>query len=162
MTAYQKPRQKSALTFILKALIPYSYENTMLAFKPNRFFNELEDMSNYKRRTLEKAFHEARKRQLIEQRADSLVRLTDAGQQIVKPFVAQRLPNGGSLMIIFDIPEDRAVARAHLRRVLRSWHFKQAQKSVWITPYDHRSSLKELVAELNLQPYVQIFECAPV
>jgi DNA-binding MarR family transcriptional regulator len=154
-------RKKSALLFVLKGLIPYSQENVMLAFKPNRFFNDLEAMSNYTKPTLERALREAERQNLIKHEA-RLIKLTDEGQRLIRPFVAQHLPNQAQLMIIFDIPETMAVARAQLRRVLRSWHFHQIQKSVWVTPYDHRQSLKELVAELELVPYIQIYECAPV
>jgi len=156
-----KVKQKSALIFVLKALIPYSQENMLLAFKSNRFFNELEEVSNYKRKTLESALKEAERRNYV-QASPNLVKLTQEGQNLLRPFVAQHLPNGGQLMVIFDIPEQKAVARAQLRRVLHSWHFNQVQKSVWVTSYDHRQSLKDLIKELGLTDYVRAFECAEI
>lgn len=159
MQSQYKVKQKSALIFVLKGLIPYSQENIMLAFKPNRFFNELEEVSNYKRQTLEQAFRKARSQEYITIK-HNLVHITQAGEKILRPFVAQHLPDQGELMIIFDIPEDMKTARAQLRRVLRSWHFNQIQKSVWVTTYDHRKSLKELADELNISDYLRIFECA--
>ncbi|OGL35898.1 hypothetical protein A3A68_01565 [Candidatus Saccharibacteria bacterium RIFCSPLOWO2_01_FULL_48_13] len=135
----------------------------MLAFKPSLFFNELEKISRYKRSTLEKALRDAESRQLVEidrQKKASIIRLTAKGKQTIKPFVAKRLPRGGQLMVIFDIPEDMAVGRAKLRRVLKEWDFKQAQKSVWITSYDHKQSVKDLVSELGLGNFVQLYECA--
>lgn len=151
---------QSALLFVLKGLIPYTKENMMLAFKPNTFFNELEKISRYKKWTLEKAFYEAQRQKLIEKDAN-IVKLTEAGKKIVRPFVAQRLANGAKLMVIFDIPEDRSVVRARFRRILKQLSFEQVQKSVWITPYDHEDSVKEIVSELELQDYVQLYECSP-
>lgn len=152
-------RHQSALVFVLKGLIPYTQENLMLSFKPNLFFNELEKISRYKRRTLEDALRAAQRQKLIEQEAD-IVRLTNAGIKIIQPFIAEHLPKGAKLMVIFDIPEDMAVVRAKFRRILKDWHFQQAQKSVWVTSYDHKSSVKEVVSELGLSAYVQLYECS--
>ena len=154
-------KQKSALIFILKGLIPYTRENMMLAFKPNLFFNELEKISRYKRRTLEIAMREAEKQRLIE-RDTKVIRLTEEGRKTVRPFVAKHLPNNAALMVIFDIPEDMATTRARFRRILLSWNFKQMQKSVWITSYDHKASVKELVAELGIENYVEMYESFPI
>jgi len=160
-----KPRKESAKIFILKSLIPYTEANMMLAFKPGLFFSELEKISRHKRRALEVAMREAERQKLIELKVkqdQNIVRLTELGQKVVRPFVAKRLGNDAKLMIIFDVPEDMAYARARLRRVLRSWNFKPTQKSVWITSYDHKQSVNELVKELDIESYTQLFECAPI
>lgn len=133
----------------------------MLAFKPNLFFNELEKISKYKRKTLEAAMREAEKQKLIK-RDERIVHLTDKGRRTVQPFVAGRLPNGAALMVIFDIPEDRAVVRARFRRILQSWSFRQVQKSVWLTPYEHKELVKEVIEELGIESYVELYECSPV
>lgn len=159
MYNHPKVRQSNALVFVLKGLIPYSRENMLLAFKPNLFFNELEKISRYKRSTLEVALRQAKKQELIEREAN-VVRLTNKGKRIVRPFVAERLANKARLMVIFDIPENMATVRAQFRRILRSWHFNQVQKSVWVTSYDHRQSVKEVVSELDISGYVELFECA--
>jgi hypothetical protein len=149
------------MIFVLKSLIPYSNENFMLAFKPHLFFAELEKISYYKRRSLENALRLAERQKLIERQAN-VVRLTEAGKSVIRPFVAQQLPNGARLMVIFDIPEDKAVIRNRFRRSLQAWHFDQIQKSVWVTVYDHRQSVKELATELDISENVQLYECAPV
>ena len=158
---HHPPRQMSALIFVLKGLIPYTRENMMLAFKPNAFFNELEKISRYKKWTLQKAYYQAQKEKLIQKQADVL-RLTAAGKKIVRPFIAEKLPEGAKLMVIFDIPEDKSTLRARFRRVLNEWGFKQVQKSVWVTSYDQKEPVKELVAELELDQYVELFECASI
>lgn len=158
MYDHHKVRQPGALIFILKGLIPYTRENVMLAFKPNLFFNELEKISRYKKKTLEAALRQAEKQGLIEREAN-VIHLTDKGKGVVRPFVAEHLPDKARLMVIFDIPEERAIVRAQFRRVLQSWHFNQVQKSVWITSYDHKQSVKEIVLELDIVGYVELFEC---
>lgn len=160
-TYYSRTKQRSALIFVLKGLIPYSKENMLLAFKPNAFFNELEKISEYKRWTLEKAYYEARRQKLIVSDAN-VVSLTEAGKKIIKPYIAQRLAKDARLMVIFDIPEDQAVIRAKFRRILKLWNFRQVQKSVWITSYDHKDSIKEVVAELGLENFVELYECSPL
>lgn len=156
-----KPKQQSALVFVLKGLIPYSRENLLLSFKPSLFFNELEKISRYKKWTLEKAYYEARRNKLFENEVN-IIRLTEAGQKIIRPYVAKRLKNEARLMVIFDIPEDMAVTRAKFRRILKLWNFSQVQKSVWITSYDHNASIKEVVAELGLEECVEQYECFPL
>lgn len=64
-------------------------------------------------------------------------------------------------MIVFDIPEDVIHTRTNFRRILSRWGFVQLQKSVWLSEYDQREVLAELIEELKLQEHVKIFECAP-
>lgn len=153
------PRKNSALFFILKGLIPYSRQNMMLSFSPNRFFDELERQSGYNHNTLREATRRAKKAGLINETSTGL-RLTKLGERTVGPFMATKLPEGSKLMIIFDIPEDMSRQRQQLRSLLRKWQFEQTQKSVWITSFDHRQSVKDAVDELRLQGCVQLYECA--
>src|SRR5438105_3455226 len=108
-------RERSPLIYVLVALIPYSSPNLLLTYKPGLFFYELEKVSRYKRSTLKKAYERGIKNGLIVQQS-SIPRLTVLGKRRLAPFVASRLSQDASLMIIFDIPEDMA----NKRRVLRS------------------------------------------
>jgi len=130
----------------------------MLTFKPAQFFNELEKISKYKRKTLEAATRRARERGLIEQSHDLQLRLTALGRRTALPYTAQRLPRNARLMVIFDVPEDRATARQQFRRLLRKWQFEQIQKSVWESNYDHRESIKLAIEELGLDGCVELHE----
>ena len=143
MYSRHKPKEKSAIIFILKALVPYTEANMMLAFKPSRFFTELERISEYKRRSLENAFYQAQRQEFIKfklQKDLKILEITKNGQRLIRPFVAEKFSRGGKLMIVFDIPEEMSASRNRLRRVLKSWNFYQVQKSVWVTEYDHRQS----------------------
>ncbi|HEU5004541.1 MAG TPA: hypothetical protein VFT49_00455 [Candidatus Saccharimonadales bacterium] len=159
MVRHHNPQPQTAMGFVLKALIPYSRQNMLLVFDSNTFFQELEKISRYKKRTLQNALYEAERRKLIEKQANAW-RLTIEGQKNVRPFVAERLSDGAKLMVIFDIPEDMAVTRAKFRRTLKLWQFAQVQKSVWTTSLDHKQSIKDLVNEMDLEPYVQLYECS--
>ena len=99
----------------------------------------------------------ARQQGLIEQ-IDNQLRLTALGQRVARPYSAGKLKNG-KLMIIFDVPEDQAANRRQLRLLLRKWEFKQSQKSVWVSDYDHRDSIKEAIEELHLDGFVKLYEC---
>lgn len=145
------------MVFVLKALIPYSRESMMLAFKPSRFFYELEKTSSYKRKTIQNTYYRARQQNFIE---TSSPRLTIQGRQHIQPFVAERLAQGGHLMVIFDVPEAEANLRRQFRLALRHLDFEQVQQSVWMSRYDHRDFLEELIGELGLGDCVQIYEAA--
>lgn len=151
-------KPKSALEFVLKGLIPYTHENLLLTFKPGQFFNELEKISRYKKRTLEAAARRAQERGLIEQNQKRQLQLTALGRRTALPYTAQRLPKNARLMVIFDIPEDRAIARQQFRRLLRKWQFEQVQKSVWESTYDHRKSIKLAIEELDLDGFIELHE----
>lgn len=131
----------------------------MLAFKPNRFFNELEKVSGYPSHTLRVAYSRGITNGLISERLAN-PGLTNAGWQRVQPFVATKLKGGGKLMVIFDIPvvDDwkRRLFRDHLKRL----GFQQVQQSVWMSDTDYRELLARLITELTLENNVQIYEAA--
>jgi len=154
----KKPlRERSPLVYVLVALIPYSKPNMLLAYKPNQFFNELEKISRYKQSTLKAAYRRAQEQGLIQQRKN-LIALTAKGKQKVAPFVAKDL-KGAHLMVIFDIPEDLRSKRRQLRHTLQSWGFKKIQQSAWMTTRDYREELKDLISELDINKYVEYYEC---
>ena len=131
----------------------------MLAFKPGVFFYELSKVSHYKRKQIEAAYYLAKREKLFEISKNE-IKITEIGRKIIRPYMAQRLSKRTRLLVVFDIPEDIAVIRARLRRILRQWHFQQIQKSVWVTDFDHEDSIKALILELDIEPYVQLYECS--
>lgn len=158
----KKPlRERSALVYVLIALIPYSKPNLFLAYKPYLFYRELEKISRYKEATLRAAYARARQQKLIEHE-HNLVRLTTKGRRKIAGFVAEKLEGDAKLMIIFDIPEDQSGKRQKFRNILKNWQIVQVQKSVWVTNKDFREELKELIREMDLYGYVELYECAPI
>jgi DNA-binding transcriptional regulator PaaX len=152
-------RNRTAIQVILRGLMPYTRENLLLSTNPSRFFHELEKTSGYKLKTFQNAAWKAEKDGLIK-REDNLIKITEKGKRKVKDFEAVKLSGPARLMVIFDIPEQRAADRNRLRALLYEWQFKQAQKSVWISNYDYRKPLVKAVDELGLNSCVQIYECA--
>ena len=146
---------------VLLALIPYTRQNFLLAFKPNQFFNELEKTSNYSDKTLRVTFSRAKNQKLFTIKNDQ-ISLSLHGNQIVQPFIAQKLSGNGQLMVIFDIPEDYANLRRKFRNLLRQFQFKQIQYSVWMSDKDCRIILSESIKELGLQNWVQLYESARI
>lgn len=149
-------RGRSSIGYILEALLPYSDANFKLLFKPHQFFKDLEKISNYKRRTIQNAFYELRKKGLIEFEG-GIPRLTEKGFTRLQAYKPSKLKNA-YFMIIFDIPESERNKRQKLRLLLRELKFVQVQKSVWITQYDIRDYLKAEVKDLQLDEYVKVFE----
>lgn len=154
-------REKSALTQVLLALVPYTKQNLMPSFKPDRFFEELKKTSGCSIPTLRVAYSRAKDHRLILTDGNK-ISLSLKGRQIVQPYVAERLDGGGQLMVIFDIPEDSAELRRKFRLLLRQLGFSQIQQSVWMSNQDHRQILVDSINDLGLQGWVQLYESARI
>lgn len=151
-----KLREKSALAYILIALIPYSRPNLKLVFFPNKFFDDLEKISKYKKSTLKKTYYRAHKSNLI--KIDSgKPALSKKGKTLVKIYQPTKLKNA-QLMVVFDIPETKRHKRRVLRTLLRELYFEQIQKSVWVTKYDFVEYLKSEISANDLEDCVIIYE----
>ncbi len=148
----------SATHYVLLSLIPYTEQNLKLVFLPSRFFADLDRIDNIKQNTARNAFYRSVKAGLIEYDDFGNARLTSKGMRKVAPFSAKKLP-GASLMVVFDIPESERKKRDHLRSLLQELSFRQIQKSVWATDYDHKKLLKAEIEQYCLESYVQLFEC---
>ncbi|HTE22677.1 MAG TPA: CRISPR-associated endonuclease Cas2 [Candidatus Limnocylindria bacterium] len=172
----QKQLPVSSLRYVLEALIPYSDANIKLAFKPNAFFNDLENIDRqkewqkkrsknsepYQRDRLQAAFHRARKKGLVVVGEDGDVYLTEKGRQSVQPYTAKKLNKDVYLMVIFDIPEDQRTKRRHLRLLLKELKFAKVQQSVWVTKYDFKELIRQEVKALNLGSCVEVYEAARI
>lgn len=148
---------KSACQYILEGLIPYTDANLKLTFKPGVFFNELEKLSGRSQRTLRNEFYKLQCEEYIF-RAKDMVGFTEAGLAQLELYVPRHIPGDTQLMVIFDIPEQLRSKRSSLRATLRQFHFKQIQKSVWVTKYECRKYLALEIHENRLEPYVQMHE----
>ena len=151
----------SPLEYVLLALIPYTQPNLALSFAPKRFFYELEILSRKKRSALQTAYSQAQKRGFIDTSTGKPL-LTHKGTARIKPYTATKLRKQVQLMVAFDIPEYIAPKRRQLRTFLRLHNFTQAQKSLWLTDLDYREELKAVIADLEIEKYVDVFECAKV
>lgn len=145
------------MTFVIRSLMPYTKENLLLAFSPNRFFNELEKTSNYTKNTIRSSYYRAKQQGYIAN-DKNFIKITNEGLTIVRPFRAKKLKGNSRLMLIFDIPEQQLAKRNKLRRLVKSWDFKQVQKSVWITDRDYEDVVISSLKELGLKKCVELHE----
>jgi len=151
-------RKLTGTQYILLALIPYSKPNLQFSFAKRSFFREVALRDKLHEKAAKSGFYRAVKQNLIEEDEHGNFRLTNKGHRRIAPYVARFLPNS-SLMVIFDIPEAERAKRSHMRSLLRELSFKQVQKSVWVSEYDHRSLIKMEIDHLALHNHVEIFEC---
>lgn len=152
----QKTSRPSVLKEVLKAFIPYSRNNLMLSYSPNKFFTELEAKTGSSKRTISSTLSRAKRDNLIFEQ-DNMIGLTWRGKikAAYKPTIKN--PNGLTL-VIFDIPEEQKQDRYLLRCYLKMMNFKLIQKSVWGSEYEASNELKEVLSELNLRKFVVVFD----
>lgn len=155
---YRNSKPHSALTYVLKGLIPYSRENLLLTYKPNKFFNELKRISDYRQSTLRNAYWRGKQRGLIDEDDYKIPKLTEKGLKKVKPFIVKKLGKKSKLVVIFDIPESDKLSRDKLRNLLKAWGFVQVQKSVWSSDLDFIEALSEVIDELSLRDCIEVYE----
>jgi len=154
-------KRKSVTTELLLALIPYTRQNLMLTFHPNAFFNELERIGNYSHKSIKQAYYRAKRNRLIRVEAGQVV-LSEAAKQRIAPYIAKKLIGNVQLMVIFDIPEEKAYIRRNLRTLLVELKFRQIQRSVWVTDMDYRQILKDFISEYHAKDWIKIYEAAPL
>jgi len=152
-------RNSGVMKAVLKAFVPYSKENLMLTYKPNKFFNyldELERQTGADRNTLHVTISRAKRAGLI--RIDPKTNqpvTTWRGKLKIKAKPENKSQR--YLIVIFDIPESMRRQRDQLRTYLQNTYAEPVQKSVWKTQYDIHDELNEAVRELNIERYVTQF-----
>lgn len=142
------------------ALVPYSESNLKLAFDPNQFLNDLDRLTDHSRKNMQVAYHRAIKKGWINV-DDNQVKLSLEARQSVELFMAPKITNA-QLMIIFDIPEDKANLRRRFRGLLKYLQFKQIQQSVWVSERDYQNIIIETIYDLGLSDWVLLYEAAPI
>lgn len=70
---------------------------------------------------------------------------------------SKNLPAGQFLAVIFDMPQKQHKARDIFRGFLKRNDFKKVQQSVWISHQDIYKILIDLVKELGIEEWVNIF-----
>lgn len=161
--AYTSILPDTAIRFVLEALIPYSKANVELAFKPNTFFNHLEQISDkkrYSRSAIKTAYFRARKLGYIDT-SGTVPRVTEGARQMLKPYRPTKLKLA-RLLVMFDIPEDHKNQRDQFRQLLRELKFVHIQKSVWSSEFDSRAIIRRAVYDLDIAGFTIVYEAVPV
>lgn len=152
-------RAYSITEHVLLGLVPYTQSNLKLTFKPSAFFAELEHVSKANRQTLQSTLARVIRQGYVS-RHNGRPSLTPSGLDRISPFTSSLYRKDALLMVAFDIPEDLAYKRRQLRYFLKRRDFMQTQRSIWISRYDHRKALKEFIADLKLDEFVEVYACA--
>lgn len=65
-------------------------------------------------------------------------------------------------LIVFDVPEEKKKYRDFFRKLLKRNGFKMLQLSVWMTRYDPRPVIDELLKYLGLEKYFELMKISCV
>lgn len=108
--------------------------------------------------SLKRALYRLKSQNLIEyvkEESITIPKVTKLGWERLKSTVpkyqAERPWDGKIYLITYDIPENRKGDREKLRQQIRKLGCGMLQASVWLTLYNPREILKELVAKENLE-----------
>lgn len=143
------------------ALVPYTDPNLKLTYSPNRFFNDLERISNSSKRNTKNTFYRAIENGYVDLDNQNSPSLTEAGIRKLAPYRSKKLKNA-KLMVIFDIPETKRHLRDSLRLLLKEFKFEPVQKSVWVTNLDCKKYVKQDIKNMQLENYIKIYESVEI
>lgn len=114
-----------------------------------------------KKSALSKALRRLREGGLIEQvklKDDVIIKLTQAGKDLLGDEFDEKEWDGKWRIVIFDIPEQKRIIRNLFRRNLKKWGFKHLQKSVWISKRNVFDKLEAYIKELGIEQWVIVME----
>ena len=76
----------------------------------------------------------------------------------IKNSKKQKFHGGKWLMVFFDIPEKTKSTRELFRKQLCLLGFEQMQKSVWVSQYDTRKEIEDIIKILKISKFVKILK----
>ncbi len=149
--------KRSATSYVVESLIPFTDANLKLAFSPSRFFQELAKSSDTNADQLRRAYYRAKDSGIVKYIDGHFAIDEDYLATIIQHTTTPQLPDNESMLVIYDIPEEVAHKRQELRGLLRELEFVQVQKSVWQTSKNCLAPVLAMIAKLKIEPYVQVF-----
>src|SRR3990167_723558 len=144
-------KNHTVLIAVLKAFLPYTQENLLLATKPGKFINHLdylEKQTKASRRSLSTTISRAKRKGLL--KVDKHGNIVTSWRGKIKLAIGPINKTRHLLIIVFDIPEASRKNRDPLRRYLKTARCEQVQKSVWKTNYDIYDELTEVIKDLYI------------
>lgn len=159
-----RQKYRSSTHYILSALLPYTEANLKLAFKPNKFFNDLEKLDEIKaeKKSIKANYYRLIKTGMIKLDDKGKPTLSKKGLKKLTPLTPKRLDKNKKILVAFDIPEKERSKRDALRTLLKELRFKQIQLSVWETDYDYADYLNSEILEYDLDKYVSIYQAVKI
>lgn len=116
-----------------------------------------------KKPLLTQAIRRLRKKGLIDfiDNKKLLLKLTDKGLNKAMLIKLSEVKNDKStnkcLLVSFDIPEEKRIARDILRLRLKEWGFTQFQKSLWVSKKNYLEPVKQYIKFLGIKTWVKVF-----
>ncbi|MBI2596559.1 CRISPR-associated endonuclease Cas2 [Candidatus Daviesbacteria bacterium] len=111
--------------------------------------------------SLSQALRRLREGGLIEQtkvKDDVIIKLTQAGKELISDNYEEKDWDGKWRIVIFDIPEQKRIIRNLFRRNLKKWGFKHLQKSVWVSKRNVFDKLELYIKDLGIEKWVVVME----
>lgn len=122
------------------------------------------ELKKYKRAKLLRAISKLKKRNLIahimEQKNVITVNITSEGKKYLEKFdfdnlslIRPKIWDKKWRLVIFDIPEDKKIAREALRNKLKILGLIKLQDSIWATPFSCEKEIGLIKSIFNLSDY---------
>ncbi len=125
--------------------------------------------SVYKQKTIQNAISRLKQQQFVAFEGRHMVLSKKGKQYLANRKVLLRMFDPASLksrpkslIIVFDIPEDRKAEREWFRRQLKDFGYEMIQRSVWFGPGPLPSEFVEYVVSINLSESVKVFKASPL
>jgi len=83
-------------------------------------------------------------------------------KHIIPHYIENRPWNGWLYLTIYDIPENLRRSRQNLRKLLQTLTYGMLQESVWVTPHDYVSDLREFLETKGLSTMVFVLEVSDI
>lgn len=157
MRTYKKSLTNAILFTLEKAVDGYVRLEDF-AYHHYRYHYGIPDL---KKSSLSQALKRLREGGLIEQiklKNDVLLKLTEAGKDLINNQSEEKKWDGKWRVVIFDIPEEKRIIRNLFRRNLKKWGFKHLQKSVWISKRNVFDKLEAYIKDLGIEKWVIVME----
>lgn len=111
--------------------------------------------------SLKRAIYKATTKGYLERKEDYL-KITKLGKERlsrIMPVYEEKRPWDGKLYLItYDVPEERKKDRDYLRDYLKKLNCGMLQHSVWLTPYNPKKIIADLVKQIRLVGLVLVSE----
>jgi len=94
---------------------------------------------------------------------ESYIEITDIGKEKLKDLAYNKIKperqntwDGKWRVVIFDVPEDKKDLRNYFRRKIKSWGFKQIQKSVYTFPFECAKEITQISYHIGVMKYATV------
>ena len=157
---------------IILILLAFGALATVVAVAPNAFqilklFQKRDKrLKNKNQASLRSALYRLKKQKLInisEKDGKTLIEITQKGKTRALKYKLEKMKikkpkrwDKKWRVVIFDIPNNKTLARNVLRDKLKELGFYKLQKSVWIFPYKCRDEIDFIKEIYNIEPYINL------